>query len=107
MPEETRSSYGSAITSWLISNIGKILAGIHEGLRGRLGKFGLRLNEHKTRLIEFGRLAVRECTPRDEAERKTFNYFGFRHFCSESRKDKFSVIWQTFRRCMQSKLMEF
>lgn len=49
-------------------------------LRGRLAKFGLCVNEAKTRLIEFGRFA-RERAARRNQKPATFDFLGFTHIC--------------------------
>ncbi len=48
--------------------------------RERLGKFGLELHPDKTRLIEFGRFAVRDRKRRGEGTPETFTYLGFTHY---------------------------
>jgi RNA-directed DNA polymerase len=58
-----------------------------EALRGRLAKFGLRLNDAKTRLIEFGRHAIDRRTARGEKRPETFDFLGFTHKCAKSRKN--------------------
>ena len=47
-----------------------------KGLKGRLNKFGLRLNEEKTKLCRFGRFAERDRKRRGE-KRATFGFLGF------------------------------
>jgi Reverse transcriptase (RNA-dependent DNA polymerase) len=49
-----------------------------EALRARLGKFGLRLNDAKTRLIEFGRFA-KERRARRNQKPETFDFLGLTH----------------------------
>lgn len=63
-------------------------------LRGRLGKFGLRVHEAKTRLIEFGRFA-RERAVRRNQKPVTFDFLGFTHICGVSRTGRFKVIRRT------------
>jgi len=53
-----------------------------EQLRERLARFGLSLNTSKTRLIEFGRFAARNCRKRSLGKPKTFDFLGFTHCCS-------------------------
>ena len=55
-------------------------------LRGRLAKFGLELNAEKTRLIEFGRNAVRDRKARGLGKPETFQFLGFTHICGKTRK---------------------
>ncbi|MFQ5946750.1 MAG: group II intron reverse transcriptase/maturase [Anaerolineae bacterium] len=63
-------------------------------LRGRLGKFGLRLNEAKTRLIEFGRFAAGNAVRRNR-KLETFDFLGFTHSCGTSRTGRFKVLRRT------------
>lgn len=69
---------------------------VAELLRERLLRFGLRLNETKTKLIRFGRGAKRA----DGGKPESFNFLGFTHVCGKSRKGKFIVK----RRTMKSRL---
>jgi hypothetical protein len=48
-------------------------------LRGRFAKFGLELHPDKTRLIEFGRRAVRDRQRRGLGKPETFDFLGFTH----------------------------
>jgi len=48
-------------------------------LKERLAKFGLSLNEGKTRLIEFGRYAAERRAERGEKKPETFDFLGFTH----------------------------
>lgn len=66
-------------------------------LRERLGKFGLRLNEAKTRLIEFGRFAAERAARRNQKP-ETFDFLGFTHICGVSRKGRFKILRQTASR---------
>jgi hypothetical protein len=52
--------------------------GFATALRGRLGKFGLHVNEAKTRLIEFGRFAANHLA-RQNQRPATFDFLGFTH----------------------------
>jgi group II intron reverse transcriptase/maturase len=63
---------------------------ILEGISKRLGRFGLELSEEKTRIVEFGRRAFED---KDNTGNRpgTFNFLGFTHFCTKSRKGKFKV----------------
>ena len=56
----------------------------------RLKKFGLEIAENKSRMIRFGRRALREA----EAEKKkveTFDFLGFTHYCERARSGKFKL----------------
>ena len=50
-----------------------------EALKERLAKFGLALNEEKTRLIEFGRFAAERRERAGLRRPETFNFLGFTH----------------------------
>jgi group II intron reverse transcriptase/maturase len=65
-----------------------------DGLRERLGKFGLRLNEAKTRLIEFGRFAAGNAA-RQNRKPETFDFLGLTHICGRSRTGRFMVLRRT------------
>jgi group II intron reverse transcriptase/maturase len=56
-------------------------------LKERLGKFGLSLNEEKTRLIEFGRFADGNRRQRGAGKPETFDFLGFTHICSTRYSD--------------------
>jgi len=61
-----------------------------EVLEKRLAKFSLTLEPKKTRLIEFGRFAVRNAKSRGEKP-DTLYFLGFTHYCTTSRKGRFRV----------------
>lgn len=63
-------------------------------LQERFAKFGLKLNEEKTRLIEFGRYASERRAKRGERRPETFDFLGFTHQCGQTRKQG----WFTVRR---------
>jgi len=66
---------------------------VSELLRERLLKFGLRLNDTKTKLIRFGRGAKGS----DGGKPESFNFLGFTHVCGKTRKGKFTVKRRTMR----------
>ncbi len=53
-----------------------------KALDERLAKFGLTLNEAKTRLIEFGKLAAELRQKRGAPRPETFAFLGFTHYCA-------------------------
>lgn len=75
-------------------------------LRVRFAKFGLELHSEKTRLIEFGRFAVRNCQKRGEGKPDVFNFLGFTHICGTTRQGNFTILRQTMRKKWQAKLAE-
>jgi len=58
-----------------------------EELRRRLVRFGLKLHDGKTRLIEFGRFAASNRKGRGEKRPETFDFLGFTHKCARRRSD--------------------
>lgn len=75
-------------------------------LRERFARFGLTLHPDKTRLIEFGRTAARNRRGRGDGKPATFNFLGFTHSCSKTRRGGFTVLRRTMRRRWQAKLRE-
>jgi group II intron reverse transcriptase/maturase len=73
-------------------------------LRERFARFGLTLHPDKTRLLEFGRYAAWARRGRGEGKPETFNFLGFTHVCSTTRKGWFTVVRQTMRQRWQAKL---
>lgn len=73
-------------------------------LRGRLAEFGLSLNADKTRLIAFGRFAGQRRRERGQGRPETFDFLGFTHYCSKTRKGGFMVKRKTQRKRVTHKL---
>ena len=77
----------------------------YKSLPERFAKFGLALAMEKTKILEFGRFAERNCRARGEGKPETFNFLGFTFYCSEdSRKQFFRVKVKTDRKKATSKL---
>ena len=71
----------------------------------RMQKFGLELNEEKTRLIEFGRYARDNRAKRGEGKPETFEFLGFTHICARRRKDgRFVVRRKTIAKRLRTKV---
>lgn len=70
-----------------------------EALRTRFAKFGLKLHEGKTRLIEFGRYAAERRSRRGEGRPETFSFLGFTHQCGRTRAHG----WFTLHRLSMAK----
>ncbi len=68
-----------------------------EELTERLREFGLELNGDKTRLIEFGRYAATKRGRRGEGKPETFDFLGFTHICSKTKRGYFTVLRKTAR----------
>jgi RNA-directed DNA polymerase len=80
----------------------RFLVDLHERLR----RFGLELHPDKTRILEFGRFARENRNRRGEGKPETFNFLGFTHICSQTRKGIFTVLRKTMRKRRQAKLRE-
>jgi group II intron reverse transcriptase/maturase len=78
-----------------------------EELRTRFAKFGLRLHEGKTRLLEFGRFAAERRQRRGEGRPETFDFLGFTHVCAKTRKHGwFAIHRHSMAKRMRAKLQE-
>ncbi len=74
-------------------------------MRARLGEFGLELHPDKTRLIQFGRWAISSRKRQGLGKPETFDFLGFTHFCTRSRKNGTFVIGRkTIRKRMRAQL---
>ncbi len=76
----------------------KISSPVHfqEVLQNRLAKFSLELEPKKTRLVEFGRFALRHARERGR-KLETVYFPGFTHYCTQNRKGNFTVGHKTER----------
>lgn len=59
-------------------------------LKDRVNKFGLKIAEDKSRVIEFGRY-VWERAKREGRKVATFDFLGFTHYCDKTRRGKFKL----------------
>ncbi len=76
-----------------------------EALRARFAKFGLKLHEGKTRLIEFGRFAIESRAKHGEGRPDTFDFLGFTHRCGKTRKrGRFAVHRHSIAKRMRATL---
>ena len=76
-------------------------------LSARLNKFGLAINQDKTRLIEFGRFAQRNHKEKNRGKPSTFDFLGFTHICSTRWSDGgFKLVRKTIAKKMRIKLLE-
>ncbi len=78
----------------------------HQELAARFAKFKLKLHPEKTRVIEFGRFAAKQRKARGQGKPETFNFLGFTHICSRTRKGKFTVLRRTMSKRKRAKLKE-
>ncbi len=77
-----------------------------EEATSRLGRFGLTLHVDKTRLIEFGRFAASKRAKRGKGKPETFDFLGFTHYCTKTRRGWFWLGRKTKRKKRQAKLTE-
>ncbi len=76
-----------------------------EELRTRFAKFGLKLHEGKTRLIEFGRFAIERRKRNGEGRPDTFDFLGFTHKCAKTRKHgRFTIHRHSMAKRMRTTL---
>jgi len=75
-------------------------------LRIRMAEYGLQLHPDKTRLIEFGRHAASDRAGRVDGKPETFDFLGFTHICSRSRRGGDQLARHTRRDRKQAKLRE-
>ena len=76
-------------------------------LRERFAKFGLKLNDQKTRLIEFGRHAAERRKRRGEGRPETFGFLGFTHQCSKTfAHGRFTIRRASIAKRLRAKLAE-
>ena len=73
-------------------------------LRERFAKFNLELHPGKTRLMEFGRFAAERRRRRGAGKPETFDFLGFTHACSQTRKGAFAVLRFPMKKRMRAKL---
>ena len=76
-----------------------------ESLKQRLDKFGLKIAEGKSRVIEFGRY-VWQKAQRENRKVATFDFLGFTHFCDKTRKGKFKLGRKTARTRFRQKMKQ-
>jgi len=79
-------------------------SGFLEALKTRLAQFGLELHPEKTRLIEFGRTAEINRRKRGLSSPETFDFLGFTHCCSRTRRGAFTILRLTIKKRMRATL---
>jgi len=76
---------------------GKEAEEFSKALKERLGRYGLKTSENKSKIIEFGRYARQKA--KDEGKGLgAFDFLGFTHYCDKSRKGKFKLGRKTSRK---------
>jgi RNA-directed DNA polymerase len=61
-------------------------------LKARFARFGLTLHPDKTRLIEFGRSAIKDRRVRGLGKPESFDFLGFTHYCANRRSGSGFVL---------------
>ncbi len=79
---------------------------ILEDLKERLKKFKLEVSIEKTGIKEFGRYAEQNSKNRGKRKPDIFNFLGFTHYCSKSRKGKFLMKVRTNAKRQRKALKE-
>lgn len=74
-------------------------------LKQRFEKFGLEVAEDKTQVLKFGRRAWQLAQKRGEKV-ESFNFLGFTHYCTKSRRGKFIMGHKTSKENLNRKLKE-
>ena len=81
---------------------------VYKQMQERLKICGLEIAEDKTRLIEFLRFAKQNRLKRGLGKPETFDFLGFTHYCSTSKKTgKFRVKRKTSKKKSKQKVQEF
>jgi group II intron reverse transcriptase/maturase len=75
-------------------------------LRLRMAEFELELHPEKTRLIEFGRRAADDRSGRGDGKPETFDFLGFTHICTRTRRGGFLLSRHSRRDRKMAKLRE-
>jgi group II intron reverse transcriptase/maturase len=74
-------------------------------LQARMSEFELALHPDKTRLIRFGRHAAEQRRRLGQGKPETFDFLGFTHFCTRSRKyGSFVIGRKTIKKRMRAQL---
>src|SRR4030067_2328388 len=75
----------------------------NKALKERLGRYGLKTSDSKSKIIEFGRYAWQKAKEKG-TRLGTFDFLGFTHYCDETRKGKFKLRRRTSRQKFIEKL---
>ncbi len=78
----------------------------YRSLSERLGKFNLELSQEKSKVIAFGRFAAEEARKQGKNKPDTFDFLGFTHYCSQTRRGKFCVKRKTSKKKFKAALMK-
>jgi len=75
-------------------------------LKERLKKFKLEVSIEKTGIVEFGKYAEQNSKNRGKRKPDSFNFLGFTHYCSKSRKGNFLMKIRTNKKKQRNALIE-
>jgi len=75
-------------------------------LHKRFAKYGLTLHPEKTRLIEFGRTAIRNANRQGRRKPETFDFLGFTHICARSLRGRFTTHVRTMAKRLRRSLKQ-
>jgi RNA-directed DNA polymerase len=75
-------------------------------LKERMAQFSLEMHEEKTRLVEFGRFAVKDRKERGDKKPETFDFLGFTHICAQKRNGSFTIYRKTMSKRLRAKIKE-
>lgn len=73
-------------------------------MQDRMTQFGLAVHPQKTRLIQFGRYAAAKRAQRGQGRPETFDFLGFTHCCSKTRRGAFKILRLTIKKRMRATL---
>lgn len=76
-----------------------------KGLEERLNKFNLQIAKDKTKIIEFGKFASVNRQRIGKGKPETFDFLGFTHYCSKSKKGYFRVKRKTSNKKFNAKAL--
>ena len=78
---------------------------MREALAERLAKFGLELHTEKTRVLRFGRYALKDCRLDGRRKPETFDFLGFTHVSGTERsRGRFQLIRRTSGKKRRAKI---
>lgn len=76
---------------------------MHEAIAKRVAEFGLELHPEKTRVLRFGRFALRDSALDGRERPETFTFLGFTHICAQGPDGRFRIVRRTARKKRQAK----
>jgi len=82
---------------------GKEAEEFSKALKQRLGRYGLKVSENKSKTIEFGRYALQRAKEQGK-KLGAFDFLGFTHYCDKTRKGKFKLGRKTSRKKIWQKV---